>query len=104
MDVAVPFPCNDRAWQQSAPPLIECICQRSDLSIRSRRSNPLQEPQGRRVEVTQYIGLETVGNHCKQKVPGHVSGRLLACHALPTGPQSIERETAKLRDLLVQCA
>src|SRR5215218_2370209 len=68
MDMAVPFPCNDRARQQPASPLVECICQRSDLSVGSRRSNPFQEPQGHRVQVTQCIGLEMVGNHCKQKV------------------------------------
>ena len=103
MDVAVPFPRKDRARQQFAPPLVEGICQRRSVSDRadpiffSSRSVAASRSPKR-------LGLETVGDHRKQQLPGQVRGRLPSGHALPAGPQTIERETAQMRDLLVQCA
>ena len=48
------------------------------------------------------LGLDTVGDHGKQKMPGQVRGRLPSGHALPPGPQTLEFETAQMRDLLFQ--
>lgn len=51
------------------------------------------------IEVARRLGLQTIGEHRKQKMPGEVSWRVLPATCAPSGPQRFEVETAQARDL-----
>ena len=81
---------SDRARQQVRRRWSNASVNGATSGVRSGRSDLLQQPQGLCIEITQRLGLDTVGDHRKQQMPGQVRGRLPAGHALPAGPQTIE--------------
>jgi hypothetical protein len=53
------------------------------------------------IEVTEAIGLDPIDDDRKQQMPTQMSRRRSLKHAVPSGAQSFEVETAQMRDLVL---
>ena len=56
----------------------------------------------RTAKIAQAFGLQTVGDHAVEQMPGQVVGGLAAEHRMPSCPQATEIEIAQMRDLFLQ--
>ena len=63
--------------------------------------DPIQQPDAITAEVAEGLGLDPIGQHPEQQVPGQVLGRRLAGHGPEAGPQTREIEVAQPRDLVL---
>jgi hypothetical protein len=62
----------------------------------------LQQSSCNGIEITEFIGLQSVGENGKQQMTGQMRRWLSPKHAFPARPQAMEIETAQMRDLVVQ--
>jgi hypothetical protein len=52
------------------------------------------------VEISEAIGLNPIGDDCKEQMPRQMIGRWSLQHALPPRAQTFEIETAQMGDLV----
>jgi hypothetical protein len=51
------------------------------------------------IKVAHRLGLQAIGEHRKQKMPGEVSWRVVPNACAPSGSQGLDAKTAQARDL-----
>ena len=59
----------------------------------------IEDLPDRRVEIAEPVGLQPVGENTEQQMPRHMRRRLPPEQPLPASAQTLEIETAQVRDL-----
>jgi hypothetical protein len=64
-----------------------------------RQSDEFKKADRGGIKVAHRLGLQTIGEHRKQKLPADVGWRVLSEACAPSGLQRLDAETAQARDL-----
>ena len=67
-----------------------------------RRPRVIEQAYGLGVQVTQLIGLQSIGQDAKQQMAGQVRGRLPPKRGVPTAAKLTDAEIAQTRNLGVE--
>src|SRR5262245_40646055 len=94
---AAPFASQQRAGREVARPPLESLRQRYGCGWRQIEVFEKADRGG--IEVADRLGLQTIGEHRKQKMPGEVRWRVVSNACAPSGSQPLEAKIAQARDL-----
>jgi hypothetical protein len=97
--LAAPLAGQHCAGRQVARLPLESLRQRNGGLLGGRQVKLFEKANGFGIKLAHRLGLQTIGEHRKQKMPGEVSWRVLPEACPPSRAQSFGVETAQARDL-----